>query len=326
MSGVGGRRAGFTLIELLLVIIILAAIAGAAVASLETATGDARIRDEDTRNRLERLRSAILGPEGAATPQGFVADVGRLPYLAGQPSGLTELVVNPNGVAGWRGPYLRTLPGAGGALELPDGWGNSVAEGASVHDQNSFGWHLERIDDSTEADAYNAAHPEVATAPVTSGDLFIQTRGSGVPGDGSTNSTIFPLIRRDDYQVVVAGSRLRVTLRIDAGSPDEGEAPSVCFLHFPGPAGESFTARGDRVGAAALVPGDNILEFEFVDASDPDAATALVERAPIGRRRVQIPVSPVTAGNSRAFEADVDLLPRVPLPAVRTSRVIEVGP
>jgi len=332
VSGDGGRRrAGFTLIELLLVIIILAAIAGAAVATLETATGDASVRGEDTRNRLERIRTAILGPDGATTPQGFVADVGRLPYLEspgiGQVSGLIELVENRNDVPTWRGPYVRTLPGPGG-LEFPDGWGNSIATGATGADANSFGWHVERFDDQAEADAYNTGPhgPEVTTAPVASGDLLVQSYGIDHQPNGTAAFAVdypaLPLIRVDDYLVPIAGKQLRVTVHV--ADNDVAGIVHSCRLHFGGPAGEAWTAYGDPTPGAPLALGANSLTFVFHDV-ETDALNRYVERIPIGRLRLEVLFTSASA-SSRAFQTELDVIARSPLRDVHASRVVEVGP
>lgn len=291
MSGAGERRrAGFTLIELLLVIVILAAIAGAAVATLETATGDARIRDEDTRNRLERLRTAILGPEGATTPQGFVADVGRLPYLESTtvPSGLRELFENPNAVPTWRGPYLRTLPGPTGAVDFPDGWGNVVAPSPSVQDQNSFGWHVHRF----QADA---------VAPIESGDLLVQSRGDPA---APAPYPVVPLVRRDDYLLRIAGAGAQ-GLRLVVSRATAGDVELRCELDLPRDDGAGLWTRV-ATHATPTVPVSSTpseVELQF----GPDGS----DFCPIGRRTLR-----VFSNGALVAARTIDVLARAPLPTL----------
>ncbi len=301
MRGLGGRRrAGFTLIELLLVIVILAVIAGSAVAMLETATGDAQVRFDDTRNRLERLRTAILGAEGATTPQGFVADVGRLPDT------LLELVQCPPALAGasppiWRGPYLRTLPGASGGLELPDGWGRDT--GAPL----DFGWRVHRyllpVDDPS------------TIAPIESGDLHIQSLGldgavTPVPvppavgdvyaadfpptPDPTASPQRLPFVRCADYLVRIAGVELTCVLP----APDGSAFTGGCRLTF---AGSGLVALGDFTGATA----GNEVRFRFHDLPSEPAV------APIGRHLLRVQSGTTT------YEGTIDVLPRAPLTTVR---------
>ncbi|WP_309386445.1 prepilin-type N-terminal cleavage/methylation domain-containing protein [Cerasicoccus frondis] len=76
------RTRGFTLLELLLVVVILAS-----VAWMLTSTVDdniSQVRYEDTRNRLDAIRTAVLGPNSPATwergiQSGYVVDNGVLP-------------------------------------------------------------------------------------------------------------------------------------------------------------------------------------------------------------------------------------------------------
>lgn len=276
----GRRSAGFTLIELLLVIIILAAIAGAAVATLETATGDARVRDEDTRNRLERLRTAILGPEGATTPQGFVADVGRLPLT------VRELIAPATPPAGWRGPYLRTLPNpVTGALEFPDGWGNTSADG-------NDGWSL--------------------PAPVTSGDLPLQSLGSDrapgqtPPGDpfaADLPAAATPLIGASDWLIPVAGKS--ITLELVAATDHPSVDVVLAAVYSDGGAEPIVVECAPLANQSVTAAGPNVFSVSYPAAEDT--------RLPIGRRtlRVQLRSGATVVAEGRR---DVVLLPRGDLP------------
>jgi prepilin-type N-terminal cleavage/methylation domain-containing protein len=142
------RRRGFTLIELVLVLVILAILAGVAMRSMSGLQDQARY--EATQRLLTDIEVAVDGdtglrqPDGSRIPNGFVADLGRLPALVGADpkTELQELWMPPAGVAtyairaaaqpdgdvqlgsGWRGPYLRLPPGQDALL---DGWGNALA-------------------------------------------------------------------------------------------------------------------------------------------------------------------------------------------------------
>jgi prepilin-type N-terminal cleavage/methylation domain-containing protein len=73
---------GFTLLELLLVVVILSSMAWMLTGTMEDNVGQARY--EDTRNRLDAIRVAVLGPSSPGTwergiQSGYVVDNGRLP-------------------------------------------------------------------------------------------------------------------------------------------------------------------------------------------------------------------------------------------------------
>lgn len=148
------QRRALTLTELLIVLVILAVVATAAVQSLRPMADQARY--ETTRNTLQRIEEAILGPElmrqadGTPLISGFAADVGRLPALtAVEGFRLAELWdaevwsaypyqirMGPDPVSdgdedfsdirlacGWRGPYLQP---PNSTLGLRDGWGKPL--------------------------------------------------------------------------------------------------------------------------------------------------------------------------------------------------------
>lgn len=188
-----GER-GLTLLELLLVVLILAALAGSAVAFLEGAEDHASF--EDTRARLAAVRRAVAGRPGDSVNgqplvSGFVADLGRLP------SSLQELLergtlpawgVDPatGQGAGWRGPYLepRVERDASGAAvrTFRDGWRN--AGGPPLHGWKRF--------EASDAD----------------GTLLLESPGAdGAPG-GTGYAADYPppgfLLEKDDHSVDVA--------------------------------------------------------------------------------------------------------------------------
>lgn len=147
------KTAGFSLLEMLLVITLLGMMSLAAVVLTEGSDDQARY--DDTKNRLLAIKRAIIGDtsrtiNGEPEISGFVADMGRLPNCVqellvrnndngdgncefsgdlNQTIDLTLWSVQASGVgaglgAGWRGPYLDSLPSRSGVAAFLDGWGN----------------------------------------------------------------------------------------------------------------------------------------------------------------------------------------------------------
>src|SRR3954463_11941380 len=114
------HRQGQTLIELLMLITVVSL---ASVATLRLATdGQNESRFTETKNRLLRIRSALVGDPslmqaGARSAFGYQGDLGALPTVG---QGLAALWTAPAGVPafamnaaakiglGWNGPYLDT--------------------------------------------------------------------------------------------------------------------------------------------------------------------------------------------------------------------------
>lgn len=134
---------GFTLVELLVVVLILGTLA-LATTFLVDGLGE-QTRFDDTKTRLQLIRQAIVGDSsrtlnGQPELSGYVVDMGRLPLnieelleVGGQlPWAINAVsaadispVVTISLSAGWRGPYLDTLPDSSdGARRFRDGWGN----------------------------------------------------------------------------------------------------------------------------------------------------------------------------------------------------------
>lgn len=95
----------FTLIEMLLVVVIIGVLAGAVAIGLSGRSQEAR---------YTRATADIAGTLSLAIDL-FEQDVGRYPT---SDEGLAVLAENNDGIAGWRGPYVK------GGLK-PDPWGKS---------------------------------------------------------------------------------------------------------------------------------------------------------------------------------------------------------
>ncbi|WP_306549288.1 prepilin-type N-terminal cleavage/methylation domain-containing protein [Desulfobulbus sp.] len=232
------RRNGFTLLELLLVVTVLSAVAWM---SLGVVGNNAdQVRFEDTRNRLQAIRRAIIGDtsrtiNGQPEVRGYVADMGGLPenlqalvsreYCKNHP-GITTNAANEctdaggtwvsqavyaqdstTGIwAGWNGPYLP--PGFGSVGRFLDGWGRDDDS------NNNFGW------------VYTVDSPNA-------GDLTIRSRGrDGVAGGDEPYDSDYPLlgaaplIDESEYRIKVTDSGntggtgdATGGLRVDFGAP-----------------------------------------------------------------------------------------------------------
>ncbi|MEM1228572.1 MAG: hypothetical protein AAGJ40_23010 [Planctomycetota bacterium] len=154
-SRLAARPLGLTLIELVIVLVILAALTGVAVQSLEPLADQSRY--EATQRTLEEVADGIiehrLQTSGARHASGFVPDVGLVPLdlsellddsavIPGTTTALSAYpmltrsgpaaadALNPTDVdcggvslrCGWRGPYVSVVNSSAG---LRDGWGEA---------------------------------------------------------------------------------------------------------------------------------------------------------------------------------------------------------
>jgi prepilin-type N-terminal cleavage/methylation domain-containing protein len=211
------RQTGFSLLELL---IVLGLMATAAVLALSTVgNSDNQRRFEETRSKLERFQKAIIGEpqviNGQLSLNGFVADMGRLPF------NLDELLTEPTDCDGdnsidsdgdtdpsidlclwafdsdvdiwhgWHGPYVRSIN-----TDYRDGWGN----GSPTTDNQGWDW-----DDTTVTDELT----------ITSGglddDIATDLTDPEV-ADYGTSSLQLTTITALDYSIELPSNPLRLTV------------------------------------------------------------------------------------------------------------------
>ncbi|WP_036297355.1 prepilin-type N-terminal cleavage/methylation domain-containing protein [Methylobacter marinus] len=199
---------GFTLLEMTVVLLLMTLLASVAIR--ETNGLSFQVRYEQTRERLERIREAILGNprqiiNGQQAVSGFVADMGRLPKNlhelleqhfcsdrtystqttceAADKLWKTQPSWQPHAASGlwsgWRGPYLNISGSALAEDAFVDGWGN---EAAAKTDQNYGWWFFDLFDlTSNELDR---------------GNMIIQSFGKNQEKDNSIPTTVD---YEDDY-------------------------------------------------------------------------------------------------------------------------------
>lgn len=167
--------AGFSLIELTVALLIVVLLAGIALRSTNELSF--QVRYEQTQERLNRIKEAIIGNpsrtvNGQPDISGFVADMGRLPQnirelidnsiahsdcdlnnandLDGDGNSALDrcpswsAVGNPGSLGvGWRGPYLTVSNSPDSADAFTDGWGREGSDG-------NYGWRWNRYTDPAE--------------------------------------------------------------------------------------------------------------------------------------------------------------------------------
>lgn len=206
---------GFTLLEMTVVLLLMTLLASVAIR--ETNGLSFQVRYEQTRERLERIRDAILGNprqiiNGQQAVSGFVADMGRLPTdlhellereFCSDRGYSTQATCEAAGKIwkpqenwifdsssdlwyGWRGPYLNISSSALDNDAFVDGWG-SFAANSTDHD---YGWKL----------FFNM--PET-------GDLTVLSYGKdrsagGNCSDSDYNGDCFVQILKRDYQLDIS--------------------------------------------------------------------------------------------------------------------------
>lgn len=244
-AAVRGRffYSGFTLLEMLLVLFILGLMATAATVFTETLGTQSQY--DDTRQRLDTLRRAIVGDparisNGGSEVSGFVADMGRLPYC------LRELIdgkcadadpepiawqldeINGSGIwGGWRGPYLLAMPNSDGTRVFRDGWANKYADAAE--DARNFGWVVSGAlnvqslgkDGAAGGEGLDADYPaDSAASLIAQGDYSVNLRNWDeveVQFDNQTDADVIAIPQ--------GALRLRINYPVTPADPLEGPFP-----------------------------------------------------------------------------------------------------
>jgi len=294
--------AGFTLMELLVVVALLSAVALAGFSAVAEDQG--QVRFNDTRNRLERLRLATLGPAGPAWDggwrlSGYAADNGRLPDsvadVIGTPAGhASQAAVEPafdpqpdaqcaqDGgesalswsathrlLKGHRGDYL------GGATvngEYRDGFANRGA----TDDASNFGWVYATASDgftlaSLGADGVaggTAAYDADQTLAIGAGDWRVDLNGWQVT-----------VVNRSGADRTAADPALRASLLWFRNDASGGKWYRVTTQAYSG----CLDGTGD--GLVGGVPCADRVQLAFDADCDPDTATPDSE-VPMGRHLV----------------------------------------
>jgi prepilin-type N-terminal cleavage/methylation domain-containing protein len=298
-----GSQRGFTLLELLMVIVIMSAVAWVSLGMMSTSTD--QVRFEDTRNRLQAIRRAIIGDtsrtvNGGPELRGYVADMGILPenlnallareYCNGKPDRTSQAACTTAGGtwvtqpayaynadyglwSGWNGPYLPATE-LSGYPRFQDGWGRPP-QSDSPEIPNNFGWIY----------SHTAEDPKEWNA----GYLFVQSYGrdgalGGDDFDADYPATGQPLLRNSEWRVLVTDSGPATAgdgsggLKVDFGSPASGTKALCMAVAYPSwGGGTAMTIKkisgGDAAtGDAVTLTGDGtqrILTFVFEDSSDP---------------------------------------------------------
>lgn len=210
------RQRGLTLVELTVTLLILTVLATIAIRS----TNDLgfQVRYEQTKERLEMIRHAILGNprliiNGQQAISGFVADMGRLPenlrellqrYNCAEPIGAgpvncttpgsPEWVSSSNSLIhpgtslryGWNGPYLNISSNPDEYDAFSDGWGRTS-------DNGNYGWYFNDNEFQLEIQSagknhafdsddteYDADYPNPASQPVIGGNDWLVNISGGI--------------------------------------------------------------------------------------------------------------------------------------------------
>lgn len=272
------KESGMTLMELLLVIVILSSVAWVALAGVEN--NHDQLRFENTHNRREAIRRAIIGrPEvtvnGLPGVAGYSADMGELPAAlndlliqgthpayqcyqefcsdpaysdAASCTGAGETWIDLQDFclwAGWNGPYLNPTS-LTGTPEYRDGWGHSFAYtlNGTINGDSVDVQSLGR-DNQAGGTGYDADYPDdTAGADIT---LVAENQWAVLVTDSSTASADDAL---GGIQVDF-GSPASCWRCSDGTSSDRGTCEAVPASWYPDPSiTDSATCTGAPVNGA----------------------------------------------------------------------------
>jgi prepilin-type N-terminal cleavage/methylation domain-containing protein len=198
------KQQGFTLLEMILVLFLIGLMASATLFLTENVEDQAKY--DETKRRMELIRAAIVGDRTRTInnePElsGFYMDMGRLPLclaelleLGPEVSPATTPVTyespcdsnvsislwtldgNSDVGAGWRGPYLQTLPENNGDIRFRDGYRNSDAD-----DDLNSGWKTftPNFDGSLsiESERLNDSDTDIGDLALVTEDDYLITLG-----------------------------------------------------------------------------------------------------------------------------------------------------
>lgn len=327
------RRAGFTLIELLVVVAILAAAASLAFGAL--GPDMAQLRHDDTANRLDALRRALLAAPvigGATLPGGYVADNGDLP------ANLVRLTA-PGGFAtrDARAPVFDATPGAAdcandgtdettltdAAALLVKGHRGDYLEGRAMNGVFRDGWGNESATDDAANWGWTVTRDE------TEQRLALTSLGADnmAGGDPPYDSDRSLAVAADDWLLPIAGWTVTATNRSGA---DRTLSASLLVFRNDDDGGRwlrygTATAclDGDGDGLVSGVPCPQSAPLSFVDGCRPGGPNAELRhrRIPQGRHLLVL----VDAGTGLPYQnasdgarvlRQIDALAGHPLPVV----------
>jgi prepilin-type N-terminal cleavage/methylation domain-containing protein len=207
------QNRGFSLIELTVALLIVVLLAGIALRSTNELSF--QVRYEQTQERLNRIKEAIVGNpsrtvNGQPDISGFVADMGRLPNnihellerdycfndrsITDSPTctanyGINAWITQTIAAAdtayntglryGWRGPYLNISGNPSANDAFVDGWGH---EAGVTTDQN-YAWRV------TAGLEQNTSAPH----PVNTNRLVVQSYGKDHAAGGNDYDADYPI-------------------------------------------------------------------------------------------------------------------------------------
>jgi prepilin-type N-terminal cleavage/methylation domain-containing protein len=205
-------KQGFTLLELLLVVVILSVVAFTMMSTIEDNVS--QVRYEDTRNRLNAIRTAVIGPSSLATwergiQSGFVVDNGKLPVnidaLVDRPANYSTFgAVAPVFDQGGANEFDFTNAPNPEKYQLMKGHRGGYLP-KSTDDKYRDGWGTKDNDIGED----NANHGWSVTT--NANELFVESYGmDGQTGRLTSNPyevdmSMSPMIVADDWQVDVSG-------------------------------------------------------------------------------------------------------------------------
>jgi prepilin-type N-terminal cleavage/methylation domain-containing protein len=314
---------GFTLLEMTVVLLLMTLLASVAIR--ETNGLSFQVRYEQTRERLERIREAILGNprqiiNGQQAVSGFVADMGRLPnslreliedYDCDGPSvdgnGDTNFnndkcpwspdsIYNSGLSSGWHGPYLNITGNPTDYDAFTDAWGN-------LSDDNNYGWNFVN------------AFPTLTLQSKGKN----QTLGSTDTGYDEDFPKAQPSITREDWLVDISGG-ITINLLKPQLSDEPGYLPqNICMNLF-------YRADGalKYTSSYPLTIEENGSYQELRFSNFKDQSDTVIADIPIGKNAIGIyeyngncdPVNNPLYPADRQNPIQVDFHPRTGLPVI----------